>query len=756
MTIIKWLSQARILAWLLRLAGLIAIFSVPFKHLPGPVENWLPFDPDSISHFAAVLLGIALLYIAGQLARQKYTAFLLAAASLGLLTGFELLHHRNPGQLVIYALVLALVIYGRHQYVVKTDYASTRRVLLMTLGTLFTVMLLASVAFLVIDQREFGVHISSNQSFRVTIDALTGKPIPANLQAEREGLFLVDLLRVLFYVALAAILYGIFRPISLRNKSSSGALAEARCITQMYSVSSEDFFKLWPPENKHYFFYKDSFVVYGVKKGVAIILDGCTGNPKDFSGLRKTFQNEARLNGWDLAILHADKAETKAWEKRGAEKLYIGSEARVDISAFQSITTNKHFRYIRNKAAKEAMHVEFWQSGLSKGKIATLKTISDAWLANDRREYQFAMGYFDEAYLASCECAVLYKDNEPVAYINFIPTYFAGHLSIDHMRFVGGLSNVAMHFLFLETLKSLHEQGAKTLNLGLAPLSKLEENADSTPERLLSVIKRLGGRYYSFSGLEQFKGKFEPSWEPTYLVYFGPIAKLVPIGLALNSLMAVKTKNPAPHKNVLLALVVIAAIGYASWPLAIIVNPAHAFNGLVSLLSSNAQPYDWLFNWLDYVSSAITMSLFGYIFIGYRKQLPKALSLATLLLAISGTASLLAAIVDLPDSFTPTTHITLAMIKDPVLVTHGIASFVNTATYTAAIIAWFIAFGHTFKSWRGILVTSMALLVTVGFVIGQLFMTAGYAIQRIQILLYAVWLVWFAIDVFHRIHPKTK
>lgn len=735
------------LAWLIRLAGIITIFGALFKHMPGPVEQWLPYDVDGISRFAAVILGICLLYIAGQISRQKYTAFLLALITLGLLAGFELLHYHNFLQAIVYIALLAFVINGKSQYVVRTDYASARQVVLLTLGVLGTIILLASFAFIVIDQREFGTYLTTQQSLSATFDALTGKPIPSNLRAGREGIFLVDLLRVLFYVSVIVVLYGIFRPIQLRAKTPHNIIQEAKRLIKKYSSSSEDFFKIWPPENKHYYFYKEAFVVFGVRNGRALILDGCTGNPKHFDGLRKAFMNEARLNDWDLAVLHANSTESSAWKKLGAEQLYIGSEARVDIAAFQAITTNKHFRYIRNKAIKEGMHVEFWSEKLSKKQVTCLRAISDAWLSNDRREYQFAMGYFNEAYIANCKCAVLYKDNKPVAYLNFIPTYFRGHLSVDHMRFIGGLSNVAMHFLFLETLKMLHEHNAKTLNLGLAPLSKLEQNTDSLPERLLIVIKRLGSKYYSFSGLEQFKGKFEPAWEATYLVYFGNISKLVPIGVALSNLMTVKTKRTLTYHTIILTLIVIAAVGYSSWPLAALLNPTHLFNGLVSILSANLQPYDWVFTWLDYISAIITSVIFCYLFIQYRTRTSKKLQAAMLLLTISSLASLTAAFVNLPESFISSTHITFAMVKDPSIFIHGVASFVNTAAYTAAIVLWFFATAKTLVSARGILATSIVILVSVGFIFGQLFVDSGFVIQRIQITLYAIWLIWFTKDI---------
>jgi lysylphosphatidylglycerol synthetase-like protein (DUF2156 family) len=40
------------------------------------------------------------------------------------------------------------------------------------------------------------------------------------------------------------------------------------------------------------------------------------------------------------------------------------------------------------------------------------------------------------------------------------------------------------------------------------------------------LLKRFGNRFYSFRGVEQFKGKFQPLWHPRYLYYSGNITSL--------------------------------------------------------------------------------------------------------------------------------------------------------------------------------------------------------------------------------------
>ena len=112
---------------LLRLTGIIALLSIPFKHLPRGVDDLFPFISGQASRYSSLLIGIVLLYAASQLARKKQSAFYVSVVGLSLLTALELLHFRNPIQLSLYSAVLVSIIKDRRLYVVKSDPDSIRR-----------------------------------------------------------------------------------------------------------------------------------------------------------------------------------------------------------------------------------------------------------------------------------------------------------------------------------------------------------------------------------------------------------------------------------------------------------------------------------------------------------------------------------------------------------------------------------------------------------------------------------------------------
>ena len=90
--------------------------------------------------------------------------------------------------------------------------------------------------------------------------------------------------------------------------------------------------------------------------------------------------------------------------------------------------------------------------------------------------------------------------------------------SIDMMRYVPNAPDGAMEYLFIKLMLQARQEGYHWFNLGMAPLSGLENRALSPLwNRLGSMVFRHGEHFYNFRGLRQYKDKFDPEWEPRYL-----------------------------------------------------------------------------------------------------------------------------------------------------------------------------------------------------------------------------------------------
>ena len=82
-----------------------------------------------------------------------------------------------------------------------------------------------------------------------------------------------------------------------------------------------------------------------------------------------------------------------------------------------------------------------------------------------------------------------------------------------------------MEFLFVELMLWGRERGYRWCDLGLAPLSGIEDRAlGSLWNRIGSLIYQQGEHFYNFQGLRQYKEKFDPVWKPLYMASPGAFA----------------------------------------------------------------------------------------------------------------------------------------------------------------------------------------------------------------------------------------
>ncbi len=82
-----------------------------------------------------------------------------------------------------------------------------------------------------------------------------------------------------------------------------------------------------------------------------------------------------------------------------------------------------------------------------------------------------------------------------------------------------------MDFLFTELLSWGQAQGYQQFNLGMAPMSGFA-NHPLAPfwGKLGKVLYVRGNRFYNFQGLRRYKEKFNPDWQPRYLLCPGGMA----------------------------------------------------------------------------------------------------------------------------------------------------------------------------------------------------------------------------------------
>jgi len=158
--------------------------------------------------------------------------------------------------------------------------------------------------------------------------------------------------------------------------------------------------------------------------------------------------------------------------------------------------------------------------------LPELKRVSDSWLEEKHtREKGFSLGRFDERYIERFPIGIVRVEGKAVAFANLLSSGDSTEISLDLMRYSPGAPAGVMEYLFIQLLLWGKEQGYKQFNLGMAPLSGLQ-NRTLAPlwSRAGALLYRHGEHFYNFRGLRQYKEKFDPSWEPRYLASPGGLA----------------------------------------------------------------------------------------------------------------------------------------------------------------------------------------------------------------------------------------
>jgi phosphatidylglycerol lysyltransferase len=93
------------------------------------------------------------------------------------------------------------------------------------------------------------------------------------------------------------------------------------------------------------------------------------------------------------------------------------------------------------------------------------------------------------------------------------------------MRYLPEAPRGVMDYLFVELMLWGMKEKYRWFNLGMAPLSGIQDHALAPLwNRLGAFVFRHGEHFYNLQGLRRYKEKFDPEWEPRYLASPGGLA----------------------------------------------------------------------------------------------------------------------------------------------------------------------------------------------------------------------------------------
>jgi phosphatidylglycerol lysyltransferase len=269
---------------------------------------------------------------------------------------------------------------------------------------------------------------------------------------------------------------------------------------------------------------RSGLVMYAVCGSSWVALGDPVGPPDRARDLVYRFLSQAEAHGVTPVFYEASAARLGDYIDLGLRAVKIGEEARVPLSGFTLAGgAHKSLRAALNRMQREGIGFRIVQPPEVDHLIRALQEVSDEWLAMQRAgEKGFSLGFFDPAYVRRFPVAVIERDGRIEAFATMWPGQGRFELSPDLMRHRAQAPRIVMDALFAQMMLWGREQGYQWFNLGMAPLSGLPHSPlGRSWSRVGRFAYRHGELFYNFQGLRAYKEKFDPVWEPRYLVYPG-------------------------------------------------------------------------------------------------------------------------------------------------------------------------------------------------------------------------------------------
>lgn len=490
-------------------SGTVLLFSGAMPKAPGRLEwlyEFLPLPVMEISHFLASLVGVVLLLLARGLQRRIDAAYVLAAISLGAGSLFSLLKGVDYEEAGLLGVMLAALLPCRRHFYRRASLLYDS--LSLNWGITILVVLASSIWLGVFAYRH--VDYSDELWWQFTLQGDAPRFLRAAVGSS-----------VLLLVLTLARLLG---P-SAKDPDLPGG-EELKLVRRIIGEFPAPTANLALLGDKALLFDPtgSGFVMYGVEGRAWVALGNPIGPPAVARELAWKFRELAERHSGQTVFYGVDTTMLDVYLDMGLTFFKLGENAIVPLTNFSlEGLGRKSLRYTYRHLTKEGCRFEVLPASAVPELLPELRRVSDDWLEKKRtREKSFSLGCFREDYLLNFPCAVVKLEDRIVAFANLWTEAGRQILSFDLMRFDSRAPRGIMEFLIISLMLWGKAEGYRTIDLGMAPLSGLESRSFAPLwNRIGSIIFRRGEQFYNFEGLREFKKKFNPEWQPRYLVCMG-------------------------------------------------------------------------------------------------------------------------------------------------------------------------------------------------------------------------------------------
>jgi phosphatidylglycerol lysyltransferase len=473
------------------------------------LRDFIPLPVLELSHFIGSVAGAALLLLAQGLQKRLDGAYLMTVSLLSVGVAVSLLKGLDYEEAAVLALMLAALLPSRRHFYRKASLTGEWLSPGWIAATLL--VLVASVWLGFFSYKH--VEYSSELWWRFAFSGNAPRFLRATVGAVGVAL--------LFAVA------RLLRAAPPRATELGGEEVErVRAVVARAPRTQANLALLG---DKRFIFSDDgeAFVMYGVNGRSWVALGDPVGPDAAMAELVWRFGELCRRHDDWPVFYEVGREHLHLYLDLGLTVMRLGEEARVPLEGFSlEGHDRKWLRYVHRRLDADGCSFEIVPREGVAALLPGLKAVSEVWLESKRtREKGFSLGFFSPEYVTRFPVAVVRRGDRLVAFANVWAGAEREELSVDLMRFPHDAPNGVMEYMFVKLMLWGREQGYRWFNLGMAPLSGMQEHALAPLwMRLGALVYRHGENFYNFQGIRQYKEKFAPVWEPRYLASPGGLA----------------------------------------------------------------------------------------------------------------------------------------------------------------------------------------------------------------------------------------
>lgn len=551
-------------------ASIVGLFSAqPFPHFVRIVGNDLHSSVTRTTDAAAVIIAVALALIARGISLKRRRAWQFATVLQSVLLIMALFHnaHRflshhhathiifgNFGltHLIFELSVLVALLLNRRVFNTVTD-PHTRKSDLFYFLQITGLSWIVAVVIVFFDRNRFVTPLSWLQVFETASKGLIGVSGPVAFSMVKTQERLENLLLGLGLLIAISTIFRALRPVErIAHMTPDEKNEVGQLITKYPSDDSLAYFALRDDKDLIWAKNRKAAIAYSVINGTMIASGDPLGDPECWPAAIEEFIHEAERHAWIPAVYGCTEKAGEIWRRETeCDALEIGDEAVVLVKDFNIDTPQlKSVRQMANKARKEGYVTETKKiSELSEHERAILAQRAQDWRrGGDERGFSMALGRFCDAQDPDAIVTTASVNGEFKALLQFVPWGRDG-LSLDLMRRSKDAISGVNELLISATIEYARSQGISRLSLNFATFRSIFEKGERLGAgpitRFNHKVLILMSRFVQMESLYRFNAKFQPVWEPRYILFpsIGHLGRIAIAILRIESFLPNKRKK---------------------------------------------------------------------------------------------------------------------------------------------------------------------------------------------------------------------